>query len=94
MSDFYAFSCTAPNADLRLIAEYGLDCTRAGNRGPIAVHMHPDLIRRYTATHGDWPAHWPPLVEDEIMERDLIGIEIDTLEEHSPRQLRLFQENQ
>ncbi len=92
MSTFYAFSCATPNADLRMVVEYGLDVMtqRNGGRRPIAVHMHPALIRRYIAVHGDWPAHWPKLIENDAMNQTLVGIETCAADNKAPQQLRLI----
>lgn len=92
MTTYYAFTCNTPNADLRLIIQHGLDYTRdrIGNRAPVAVHMHPDNIRRYTALHGDWPTNWPKLIPNESVGRDHIGIEPGADNPRAPQQLRLI----
>lgn len=92
MTTFYSFTCNTPNADLHAVVQHGLDYTRArlGGRNPVAVHMHPDNIRRYTATHGDWPPDWPKLIENRPLGRDHIGIEPGADNPHAPQQLRLI----
>ena len=90
MSAFYAFSCATPNADIRMVLEYGLDVTTLRNDGrrPIAVHMHPALIRRYISVHGDWPSRWPKLIENDTMNQAIVGIEPGAKD--APQQLRLI----
>lgn len=90
-STFYAFSCDTPNADLRMVIEYGLEVTAQRTKcRPIAVHMHPNLIRRYIAVHGDWPSHWPKLIENDAMSQTLIGIEPGVIDANGFQQQRLI----
>jgi hypothetical protein len=90
MTTFYGFTCDTPNAELRAVVEYAIGAIRHRiDRQPVAVHMHPDNIRRFIAIHGDWPANWPMLVENVAIGPHQIGIEPGAPDRHSPQQLRL-----
>ena len=78
-------------ADLRMATEFGLDWFQDQfHQRPTAVFMHPDTIRQFIAVHGDWPATWPQLIENDKMNRNLMVMELGATTADDPAQMRLL----
>ena len=74
----YAFQIEGgtPGQEMQATVDYALSWfwSRFHER-PTVAFMHPETARRYIAVHGDWPTHWPKLLENDKMNRSMLVLE-------------------